>query len=165
MQQSNDWQWRLGQTQVEGWQLRHEQWKKIVAKPRADFSQLNRRWRTNLADQQWIRIWKKVWGSPTFERDKVLIWRVLNHGLFHNRRARIWGMNDRLYPRWRTHTESIEHMLFGCKSAHRRWVAIGVRLVGTCLAPTFMKLGLIRGTVVFGYHKSTTEPYHICYYY
>lgn len=116
-----------------------DSWPSRTYKPRIDYNQLNRRWRTNLTATQWVQVWKKVWGSPTFHREWVFIWRVLNHGLLHYRRALIWGLSGGLCPCCNVHTKIVEHMLFECREIRRRWDAIAVRLMGSRLAPTFMK--------------------------
>lgn len=131
LQHSMGWQWRIGHQKYEGWELQTYQWKEVLAKPWVDFCELNRRWRTNLIATKWVRIWKKVWGSFTFYRDRVLIWRVLNLGFFHNRRAKIWGMSTGLSLHCHTHIETLEHMIFECRTIRRRWASIAVQLVGS----------------------------------
>lgn len=128
-----------------------------MAKPRSDFSQMNRRWRTNLLATQWVRIWKKVWGSLTFYRDWVIIWRVCYHGFFHNHRDQIWGMNEGICPCCQTHMETLKHMLFECNFVWRRWAAIAVWLMCSHLAPTFMK-GSLGEIMYVGITKILRNP-------
>lgn len=141
LQKSNGWQWRIGQQKYEGWTHQSHQWKLILNKHQMDYSQSNRRWQVNWTVGQWMSCWKKLWGSPLFHRDKILLWRVINHGLFHNRRALLWGMNDGLCPRCRMHEETINHLFFECRSVCWRWATVAI-FMGTRLAPSFMKNSL-----------------------
>lgn len=74
-----------------------------------------------------------------FYRDKILIWRVLNHGFFHDRRAMIWGVHTSLCPCYNLHQESIEHLFYSCFNLHRRWATIAVHLSGSHLGTIFCK--------------------------
>lgn len=139
LQNSNGWHWRLGQQQLDGWILTHEQWNSIITTPGLDCTHLNRRWHNNLTRGKWVSIWKKVWGSMTFHHDRVVIWRVLQHGFFTNKRALIWKVNEGNCPLCHIHTETTEHLFFECWYVRRRWAAIVVRLMGTRLATIFMK--------------------------
>lgn len=139
LQHNNGWQWRVAQVQWEGWGHQNYQWQKILAKLRRDFSQLNRRWRVNLTAEQWVSIWKRLCSSLTLHKDWILIWQVLNHGFFHNKRARTWGMNDGICPCCHNQVETIEHMFFECRFVRRRWATIAVCLMGSRLAPPFTK--------------------------
>lgn len=106
---------------------------------------------------QWVWMWKKLWSSLTFHRDWVLIWRILNHGFYHNRRGLIWGMSDSLCPYCHSHTESIEHLFFECCYVRRRWAGIVVWLMGSWLAPTSMKGSL--GKILYsGIKRAQRNP-------
>lgn len=128
LQDNNGWQWRIGLQQYEGWTHQTYQWKAILAKPRNDYSEL---WQVNLEP--------KMWGSLTYQRDKVLLWRVLTYGFYHNRRGQLWGVCDGICPRCRLHIETIDHLFFECHSVRIRWENIGVCLMGTWLALPFTK--------------------------
>lgn len=126
-----------------------------MSTPQSDFSQLNRCRRTNLIGEQWVQIWKKVWGSFTFHWDWVVIWQVLCHGFFHNRRTHIWGLNDGLCLRCHTQMETIENLFFECRSMWRRWACVLV--MGSRLAPTFMK-GSLEEMLYAGITRAQQSP-------
>lgn len=86
LQRSNGWSWQDGERRIWHWQIQNHIWRRLLSVRRIDFQKLNRRWCVNFAPGAWIRLWKKLWVS-SFYRDKISLWRLLNHGFFHHRRA------------------------------------------------------------------------------
>lgn len=78
-------------------------------------------------------------GTLSFYCDKITIWRILNHGFFHQKIALIWKVHNGLCPCCSTHLETIDHLFFGCRNLFRRWATIAVILAGTSFAPVFCK--------------------------
>lgn len=66
-------------------------------------------------------------------------------------------MNDGMCPRFHLHLEIVEHMFFECKMVRRRWAAITIKLMGTNLAPTFMK-NLIGEILYVGINRAHRNP-------
>lgn len=127
-----------------------------MASPRTDFTKLNYRWQVDMDAVSWIRFWKHLWGSMLFYRDKIYVWRVLNHGYFHHKRAYIWGIHSGICPCCSSQSESINHLFFGCRKLRRRWATLVVLFAGSPLASVsrqnslwgIIKVGILSAGIV-----------------
>lgn len=131
--QDTAWCWKFGNKKILSWYLPNCTWRILLTY----FVKLNCRWRVNFDVGNWIRFWKKLWGSPTMYKDKVILWHVLNHGYFHQKRAMIWRVHNGICPCCNLQPKTIEHLFFGCKNLKCRWATIAILLSRNSLAQVF----------------------------
>lgn len=136
-QNSNGWAKSAERKLVKSWSPPNLTWNRLIVSPRTDFAKLNYRWNVDSPEAVWIHFWKCLKGSLSFHIDKIIIWRVLHHGYFHHRRARIWGVHSRACPCCNVGIELITHLFFGCRNLQRRWATIAVLFAGSPLAHVF----------------------------
>lgn len=99
--------------------------------PQTDFEQVNRRWLISYSPNTWVWLWKKLWRRKIFHQDKIVIWRLLDHGFFTHRHAEVWGFNFGLCPCCSNVVETINHLFHGCTNICCSWDTLGMHLVGT----------------------------------
>lgn len=75
VQKSNGWQWRIGEKDTPRWPLSNSQWRNVIRCPTIYFSQCNKRWKVNFKCKEQKNLWKQIWVSMTFHKDRVFIWR------------------------------------------------------------------------------------------
>lgn len=109
------------------WSLTNLQWTSMMHLTHDEFKKCNR-WSTNADTIHWICIWKKVRESSSFNKIRIMVWRIVQHGFFIGSRALKFTVSDGICSRCKEGIEDIRHLFFTCDYNRQRWMELAHEL-------------------------------------
>ncbi|KAL3698746.1 hypothetical protein R1sor_012822 [Riccia sorocarpa] len=116
-----NWYWQPNSKTFEGWDQPTKVWRALLGRKGVDTIRLNRKWCRQENERQWGKRFKRIWRSPLLHKEKIWLWRLLQHGLSTMERTRRFGHGDGRCCRCRIGTESLEHLLIDCPASQELW--------------------------------------------
>lgn len=82
-------------------------------------------------------------GSNLFNKTRIMVWRIIQHGFFTGSRALKFTMSNGIYPRCKGKVENVDHLFFSCNHSKSRWAEIASNLRGTNLGVLVVFMGML----------------------
>ncbi|KAL3679073.1 hypothetical protein R1sor_022029 [Riccia sorocarpa] len=103
------------------WSLNIKEWKTILIPPYNIRQKGNASWGVSWDTQKWTSMWKGVWQTSLFPRDKIWWWRILNKGLFTMERAYSMVVAEASCKVCGRATENTDHLFLRCDILTATW--------------------------------------------
>ncbi|KAL3697349.1 hypothetical protein R1sor_011425 [Riccia sorocarpa] len=115
------WYWQIGAKRISSWKLQTRTCKGLFVNNTSNTEKINGRWRTSDNSRRWAKRFSKVWKSLLPAKHKILIWKLLHHGIPTLEKARTWGHGDGRCLRCGNADENVEHLFWTCEKSQEKW--------------------------------------------
>ncbi|KAL3680540.1 hypothetical protein R1sor_023496 [Riccia sorocarpa] len=115
------WEWRPGEGQSK-WTRSVQEWKKLIPMSYDRTPALNRKWNLVWEEETWANMWKRLWESMLFPREKYWLWKIVQQRFFTMAKAHQIGVAEPTCLRCNRSTEDIEHIILRCRKVEFRWL-------------------------------------------
>lgn len=104
------WMWEGEANPKPRWNHLNKTWYSCLKAPHDEFLKLNKRWRQTGSIKKWKAYWRPMWRGWILPKTHMYLWRILQHVLFNNNKAKHWRVSNRLCPCCGIYQETIEHL-------------------------------------------------------
>ncbi|KAL2634293.1 hypothetical protein R1flu_005772 [Riccia fluitans] len=88
------WHWQSGHSRVEQWKATMKMRKAILRGEGGNLLPMNKKWSRTESPRKWAKRLTKIWKSDIPTREKMWIWKIVQHGLPTLERAQQWSHGD-----------------------------------------------------------------------
>ncbi|KAL3678974.1 hypothetical protein R1sor_021930 [Riccia sorocarpa] len=119
--QDMDWKWRPKTKEYTGWNQPTGIWKALLSMQANSSARLNSKWSRQESDRKWGKRLKKLWHSPLPNKERMWIWKTLQHCLPTLDRISKWGHGNGKCKRCNRTKEDMDHLLTDCMESQKQW--------------------------------------------
>lgn len=116
------WKWSNNMPTTSRFMISNKLAYELILGSSTEWIRLNERWNMDDIEDRWKEHWKKLWGSDLTWRENVFLWEVIMNGMYTTERANKMGHGDGLCSLYPGSTKIVDHLLYQCLKAQRRWV-------------------------------------------